>query len=378
MPITEQLTTQLDRLASFEPGPFPVISLYLNLQANDRGRDQFEPFLRKEFAERVGTYQASGPERESLERDAAKIRKYVESLDGAANGLALFACGGADLFEAIPLAAPLDGHRLCISDRPHLYPLARLLDQYPRYAALVADTHSARIFVFAANTVERTEQIEGTKTKHHKQGGMSQARYQRHTENFHVHHVKEVVDTLARVVREDAIGTVLVSGDEVVRPLLREHMPKEIADRVIETDSLDIRTPQHEILATTLAALRERDAATDRERVDELIGAYRANGLACVGIDAVKRAFEMGQVDELVIAASPQTLGAKAAGGRAPQADRATDGGARPERTAQERAADELIAQARNTSAKIRFIEDTSLLAPVGGVGAFLRFAIRK
>jgi len=378
MPITEQLTTQLDRLASFEPGPFPVISLYLNLQANDRGRDQFEPFLRKEFAERVGTYHASGPERESLERDAAKIRKYVESLDGAVNGLALFACGGADLFDAIPLAAPIDGHRLYISDRPHLYPLARLLDQYPRYAALVADTHSARIFVFAANTVERTEQIEGTKTKHHKQGGMSQARYQRHTENFHVHHVKEVVDTLARVVREDAIGTVLVSGDEVVRPLLREHMPKEIAERVIETDSLDIRTPQHEILATTLAALRERDAATDRERVDELIGAYRANGLACVGIDAVKRAFEMGQVDELVIAASPQTLGANPAGGRAAQVDRAAEGGARPERTAQERAADELIAQARNTSAKIRFIEDTSLLAPVGGVGAFLRFAIRK
>jgi len=35
-----------------------------------------------------------------------------------------------------------------------------------------------------------------------------------------------------------------------------------------------------------------------------------------------------------------------------------------------------LIAQARNTSAKIRVIEDPSLLAPVGGVGAFLRFKL--
>jgi peptide chain release factor subunit 1 len=370
MPITEQLTTQLDRLASIDTGPFPVISLYLNLQPNQHGRDQFEPFMRKDLADRIATYPASGPERESLDRDADKIRDYVGTLDASVNGLAVFACGGADLFEAVPLAAPVDEHRLYISDQPHLYPLARLVDQYPRYAALLADTHSARIFVFAANTVERTEQIEGTKTKHHKRGGWSQARYQRHTENFHVHHVKEVVDALARIVREDAIPTVLVSGDDVVRPLLREHMPKEIADRVIETGSLDIRTPQHEVLTATLATLRERDATTDRERVEALIGAYRGNGLACVGIDAVKRAFEMGQVDELVIAASPQTLGGRA------QGTQAADGGAQPERTPQERAADELVAQAHNTSAKIRFIEDTSLLAPIGGVGAFLRFKL--
>jgi len=374
MAITEQLTTQLDRLASTDTGPFPVISLYLNLQPNEHGRDQFEPFLRKELADRIATYPASGPERESLDRDADKIREYVSTVDASVNGLALFACGGADLFEAVALAAPIGEHRLYISDQPHLYPLARLLDQYPRYDALVADTHSARIFVFAANSVERTEQIEGTKTKHHKRGGWSQARYQRHTENFHVHHVKEVVDTLTRIVREEAIPTVLVSGDDVVRPLLREHMPKEIADRVIETDSMDIRTPQHEVLAATLTTLREQDAATDRDRVDELIGAYRGNGLACVGIDAVKRAFEMGQVDQLIIAAAPQALGG--AGTKKADTGQAADGGAQPERSPQERAADELITQARNTSATIRFIEDASLLAPIGGVGAFLRFKL--
>jgi len=373
MPTTDHLTTQLDRLASADTGPFPVLSLYLNLQSNDRGREQFGPFLKKELSDRISTYPASGPERESLERDGEKIRDYVGSVDRGVNGLAIFAASGADLFEAIPLAAPIDEHRLYISDQPHLYPLARVLEQHPRYAALIADTHSARIFVFAANAVERTEQIENTKTKHHKRGGWSQARYQRHTENFHVHHVKEVVETLARIVREEQIGTVLVSGDEVVKPLLREHMPKEIGDRVIETESLDIRTPQHEVLAATLAALREQDAATDRERVDALIGAYRANGLAVVGVDAVKRAFELGQVDELVIAASPQAIGGPTAGAKGRGAEAAAS---QPELTAQERAADELIVQANKTSAKTRFIEDASLLAPVGGVGAFLRFKL--
>src|SRR5436190_1965932 len=128
MSTTDQLTSQLDRLAAADTGPFPVVSLFLDLRPNEHGRDQFEPFLRKELA-----------------------------------------------------------------------------DEYPRYLALLVDTHSARIFVFAMNELLKTEQIEGRKTKHHKKGGWSQARYQRHTENFHVQHAKEVVDVVERIAAEEAI-----------------------------------------------------------------------------------------------------------------------------------------------------------------------------
>ena len=365
MPRAEQLTAQLDRLASIDAGPFPVISLYLNLRPNEHGRDHFMPFLRKELAERVRTYPASGPERESLDRDAERIRKYLATVDASANGLAIFACGGANLFEAITLAAPIDAHRLYISDRPHLYPLARVLDEYPRYVALLTDTHSARIFVFAVNTTEKSEQIESEKAKHHKQGGWAQARYQRHTENLHLHHAKEVADALARVVRDEAIEKVVVAGDQVILPLLREQLPKDVAERIVDMLTLDVRTPEHEFLAATLATLRKQDAVTDRERVDELIGAYRANGLACVGVEEVRQAFELGQVDELVISASSETI-----------KDVQPESQEQSKPTKEERAADELILRARTTSAKIRFIEDASLLKPVGGVGAFLRFKL--
>ena len=371
MAILDQLSIQLDRLASLEPGPFPVISLYLNTQPDQRGRDHFEPFLKKELTERLKTYPASGPERESLEKDVARIREYAASIDRAANGLAIFACSGADLFDAITLAAPISEHRLYVSDQPHLYPLARLIDEYPRYAALLADTRSARIFVFAANSVVRTEQIEGVKTKHHKSGGWSQARYQRHTENYHLHHAKEVVEALTRIVRDEAIGSVVVSGDEVIVPLLRNELPKDIADRVVDVVKLEVGAPQRDVLEKTIAALRKKDAETDREKVDELLGAYRANGLAVVGIDATRRALEKGQVDELLIAASPAGLGVGSE--KATKENEAASGG-NTERSAEERVADELVTRARQTSARIYFIEDAALLSAVGGVGAFLRF----
>ena len=65
MPTIAQLTEQLDRVAATDPGPFPIISLYLDLRPNEHGRDQFEQFLKKELTERVNTYPASGPERDS-------------------------------------------------------------------------------------------------------------------------------------------------------------------------------------------------------------------------------------------------------------------------------------------------------------------------
>jgi peptide chain release factor subunit 1 len=364
----DQLSAQLDRLADWDSGPFPVVSLYLNLQPDEHGRDRFDPFLRKELDERLATYGAQGPERESLMKDAARVRDYVGQIEPSANGLAIFSSSGADLFEAMPLAAPISEHRLYLSDQPHLYPLARLIDEYPRYAVLVADTHSAKIFVFAVNAIERRTEIEGTKTKHHKKGGWAQARYQRHTENYHVHHAKDVVDALARIVREDQISSVIIAGDEVIVPSLKEQLPKEIADRVVDEVKLDIRTPDRDVFETTMAMMRETDAQSDRERVEALIGAYRGNGLGAVGIDAVRRALEMGQVDELVITARPETLGAtrNSESSQENQADR----------TAEEKIADELIVKARQTAAKIRFIEDASLLAGVGGVGALLRFKL--
>src|SRR3954463_4661905 len=141
MPTIEELQAQLDKLVAVECAPFPVLSLYLDLRPNERGRDQFELFIRNELVERVNSYVESGPERDSLNEDVDKIRAYVSDLDASLNGLVIFACSAADLFEAIPLAAPIDGHQVHIGDQPHLYPLARLIDQFPRYIAVLADTH---------------------------------------------------------------------------------------------------------------------------------------------------------------------------------------------------------------------------------------------
>jgi peptide chain release factor subunit 1 len=363
MPQLDELSAQLDRLAAFEPGPYPVVSLYLNLQPNARGRSSVEPFLRKELGNRIDTY-AETPERQSLQRDAERIERYLDGVAPSANGLAVFACDGTNLFEAFQFAAPIELNRLCVSEQPHLYPLARLLDEYRRYLVLLADTNQARIFVFAVNAAERKEHIERTKTKRHKSGGMSQARYRRHLAHYHQQHAAEIAEVITRTVRDEKIDQVIISGDRPMVALLREHLPKDVDERIVDVLKLNVRTPESTIVDATIAAMRAQDAQTDRERVDQLLGEYRANGLACLGLEATERALGRGQVDELVIAASPDAI-----------TDVKTRTAAGEDnRTATEQAADSLITAARNTSATIRFIEDTAIAASIRGVGAFLRF----
>ena len=186
--------------------------------------------------------------------------------------MALFACAGADaFFEHVQLDTPMEGHRLYVTDWPHLYPLARLSDQFPPAAALIADTNAARLFVFGRGATMRSGQVTGTKVSRSSVGGWSQARYQRHVENYHLHHAKELVDALEQVVREDGVEQILLAGDEVIIPVLRDRLPKHLTDRIIDILRLDITTPKHEILKDTTEALREHDLETDAQQVGHLL-----------------------------------------------------------------------------------------------------------
>lgn len=381
MPASEQLHEQLNRLAAFEPTGLPVVSLYLDTQPDQHGRDNYDVFVRREFRDRSRGYAANTPERHSLELDFARIEEYLRTeLRPSANGVALFASSGnGGFFEAVQLAVPLNEHWLYIADQPQLYPLARLDSQHPRYAAVLVDTASARIFVFATGQLVTEREVKGEKTRSRGgPGGWSQARYQRRVENAHLHLVKEVVDVLDRVVREEAIPAVILAGDEVALPLIKDQLPKALAEKVIDDIHLPAFAAAHDVLSATLDVLARHNVESDKERVAEAVAAYRSRGLGVVGVRPTLEALEKGQVEELLISASPTAILPPQEKGQPRTGVDATierDGAMlSPDREA--KVADELVTKAKQTAAKITFIEDASLLQEFGGVAALLRFRI--
>jgi peptide chain release factor subunit 1 len=362
------LADTLTRLADFKPTGSPVLSLYLNTQPDQHGRDHFHRFLRKEFADRLRTYPARSTDRESLEHDITRINTYVDmKLERSANGVAIFACHAADgFFEALQLAAPIDENRLYVDRQPHLYPLARLDGRYPRYAVLLTNTNAARLYVVGDAEILSAREVINAKVPRPQVGGWSQARYQRHADNFHAHHIREVVDVLDFVVRTEAIERILLAGDDVALPLLRNELTPQLAKLVVDVLRLDIATPEHELLHRTLDVMREQDARSDEDKARAAVDSYRSGGLGVVGVPETMRALELGQVDELLVT----DLRAMKAPGMAAMEPLAVD-----ERLTEE-VAEKLVARAAQTSARVTVIDDPSLLALVGGVAGLLRFRV--
>jgi peptide subunit release factor 1 (eRF1) len=344
------LLQELDRLARLDPC-YPLLSLYLNTEVDSNGRHSHAVFERKAITGILKEYPERSPERESLEDDAGRVARYLsEELSPSTRGLAIFACRRCDIFDAIQLSVPFERDVAAVGDRPQLYPLARLYDQYRRCAALVADSNTARIFVFAVGETEQYVEVHSTKTKHFKAGGWSQARLQRRTEQEHLQHVKHVLAHLDAVVTAESIEGFVIAGDDVVVPPLKEQMSIRLRERLIDVIRLDIRATEAEVRAATAAAMHRHDQDHDRGLVEDVVGMSLAGGRAVVGVENTRKALRDGQVDTLLIAATPEHVPGR------------------------EAIADELIAAARQTAAGVHFIEDPALLQPVGGVAARLRF----
>jgi peptide subunit release factor 1 (eRF1) len=380
--ITEQLATTVEeplaRLVAFEPTTFPVLSVYLNTQSDQHGRTpDAAPYLHREFKALARTWAPSSPEHHSFDRDVERIVSYAaDKIDPAANGVAIFACWGVEeFFEAIQLTTPINDNRVYAYNQPDLFQLARLDEQYPRYAAVLTDTNTARIFIFGLGHVIDAEEVKGKRVHRVKVGGWSQARYQRRVGNAHQEHAKEVIERLAQIVREDHVSHIILAGDSVVIPLLQEQLPQEMVP-MVEVMKLDIHASEQDVLTATLEKLHEQEAKTAGEKVDRLMQQYRARGLAVVGLQETLEALANGQVEELLISGALEASHPQPEEVQAILAPEIPDfkGGTESEEPRQASLPDLLVTKAKQTGATVTFIEDAALLESAGGVAAFLRW----
>jgi peptide subunit release factor 1 (eRF1) len=347
----------LTRLAEREPAVTPFVSLYVNTQPDQTGHPRYDTFVRKELTARIESLPARSTDRETLERDAERIRDYLaRELRPGVRAAALFACAGsAGFLEAVQLEVPVEEHQLFVSNRPYVHPLAWLNERYRRFACLVADSHTARLFVFEAGARMVERELTHPKVRRSGGGGRAQARYQHHLEHEQLRRAKAAIEALKRVVLDERIDRIVLAGDDVIVPVIREQLPKALAARVIAAVHLDIRAAEADILRAGTDAVREWDAQDDAERVARVLDAQRGSGRGVVGIRATRAALDRGQVEELLLTAPAKHLPVEAAD--APQI------------------AEGLVRTALTTDARLIFVENSRLLAEAEGVGGLLRYA---
>ncbi len=296
------------------------------------------------------THLPRGPELDSIRADAARIDRYLEDeYDVAADGLALFACAGRELFETVEADVPFE-HQVTVAPQPDLFQLARLLDEQETAVVAVVDSNTSRLFITrrgAFQEVGGTDKDPKYFRTRPMMGGWSQARYQRHNANIRAEFARETAAEIERLVDSEGASRVILAGDQVAIPLLQAALSPRVADLVEGVVRLDIRAPRDEVAEEVRQVLVEAEAEQSRSAADRLVGAVRAGGLGVAGLGATRTALEHGQVDELLLD---------------------------PAEGPEEAARAELVRLASLTAATVLVVEGHDGLRRLDGVGALLRY----
>ena len=366
----------LQPLLDVEAGKGPFISAYLDTSVNEVGKRTFDVILKKEISENLDKFPEDSVERQFFEEDLEKIQNYLEDLDPQVKGVAIFAGSAVGCFRIYEFQVPFAETLFFVFDRPHLYPLIRLVSQHRPYAVAQADTNSAHIYVFGRGEIFSREDIQNEKTNRSEVGGWSQMRYQRHVDNFHQQHAKEIVSELEKLVRDDRVEQIILAGDEaVIIPILRAEITKELEGKVIGTMSLPVNSPEHEVLEAAEEVVHRQRELDDMKAIEQLKEQDYDNGLGVSTMGKVLPALLNGQVQELYISADFDSIDYnigqvnKIFKDYAPGIDEDLPNAKRTGLVI-----DGTLRLAAQSADEIRFIDDVGLLKESGGVGALLRY----
>lgn len=343
---------RLRRLAELRPERGLVLSVFFNLDPSEFAT----PAARSTEINSVVTAAAKKVDeaeqldhdaRQALRADVSRVREVLSGSDLATNGthgLAIFACGPADVLEVVRLPHPIES-RAIVDDHACVEPLIRN-GAAERWCVLLVNRKTARIFLGTADGLEEVDHIEGDTHRQHDQGGWSQARFQRSVEQEKLNHVGHALDTLFRRFKRRPFDHLVVGApeelvaevEERLHPYLRQRLAGRVGIDVDNSSPADVQAAAAEVVDRHVAQV-ERDAL---DRMQQGIG---RGDRGVSRPEPVMEALEQARVEILLLAEDFD----------APELDQAVE-------------------KAITQSAQVLVVRHHDDLVMHGGIGAVLRF----
>ncbi|MEU6321404.1 Vms1/Ankzf1 family peptidyl-tRNA hydrolase [Streptomyces sp. NPDC047009] len=311
------------------------------------------------------------------------VRTAIEELAHSPepHGRALFARAGEVVLDP-PLAAPPGGSSAVWATLPHTAPLLDLANEEPVCVVAYIDRKGAEFELRGALGSEEAEEVTGKQWPLHRTAtsDWSVRHFQLRVENVWEHNAAEIADALAVCQEETGADLVILVGEQRERRSVHERLPRRLQGRVAEAR----HGPGSRLLDDDVERIRAEHLRGRAAEELELFLAARApdeegRTRAVEGVPAVVEAAREHRIDELLIhSGGPDTRREVWIGEAANQvAVRRGDLTALGERhPAQARADDALVrAVVENGAAAVSVPSAPESEAPVGGVGALLRWA---
>lgn len=251
-------------------------------------------------------------DRKAVAADLGRLEAYMESGQAPISGaraLAVFLSG--DLLEAVPLSHPVPG-RIVIARQPYVEPLV-VGERRERWCVTLVDRRRGRIFEGdAADLSDGTEIADQVRGKH-KQGGPSQANYQRSIEHDADQHLRNVAEELYRHWRRRPFTRLVLGGpvEDVDRfgQVLHNDLRRVLTDVRLPLD-VEIASVA-DVRAATERLVESEEAAQRAEALAQLEERVAAGGAAALGLEPTLTALNERRVELLVLDHNLEARGAR-------------------------------------------------------------------
>ncbi|MCF8061721.1 MAG: host attachment protein [Deltaproteobacteria bacterium] len=382
----------LRELLETEDRSEPVVSLYLNLADPGRIETELNSLVRTAHKQLDKDERFEGNRRRKLDRLLSDMHRRLRSEIGpetSARLLVVFAdTDGLWREYRLPVALP---SRMVIRQDPYTRPLGLLLDEFPRYAVLVADARKARLFSLYLGDLEehpdvliRDEVPDRVRAKKSMAvsawgvySGVGDQRIQRHIEDHMHRHFRHVAERAFSWFKAERFNRMIVAApDERTLSRLKDHLHSYLSRRVRGEFTARPDDDRQELKEKAIERTREIERREERELLDRLIDHHLSGGLGAVGLQPVLDALLMGQVHTLVMKDDFETSGYVCPEDRYLSAGAASCPSCGQPLQPVDRFADEIVQEALNQGAEIQHVTIENEGFDPHGIGALLRFRV--
>ncbi len=291
--ITDQ---NVQELLHYQPG-HPVLSVYLNTDPMEGNADFYRLRLRSMLKD------------VALVDDVEAIYQFMEhEYDWSGRSLAIFSCASNNFFRSYALAIPLRS-RVRESDRPHVKPLADLLDSYGGYGVVLVDKQGARFFHFHLGELQEQDGMLGESIRHTKRGGGSQATGRRGGSAGQTDYVEEATERNMRDAAEFAIHffaeknirRILIGGTDDNVALFRNLLPKAWQSLIIGTFPISMVASHTEVFQRAMQVAEGAERQREAQLVQKVVTSSAKGKGGVVGLQQTLDAIREGRVQTLLI-----------------------------------------------------------------------------
>jgi peptide subunit release factor 1 (eRF1) len=368
---------RLAELARFAPAERPVVSAYLNTRWVDEAqRERVRIFLKNHLRE-ARNASAGRAADDDLDWIDAQGRRLVSGEQLAdASGVALFA-GGDGLREILPLRASFED-TFVVSSTPYLRPLADAADEMVPALVVFVDGIHARLLALGPEGRGEEITLQGAVEGRHSMGGwaaLAQSRYRRHIEEHRDQHYEATARAIGGLVDRHGVQRIVLSGESRAVPLLRDHLPADLARRVVGVVPGAGHEPMAAITERAAEYLARADEQENAIAVDRLLDAAAKRGRAVAGVEPTVEAVNRNAVAQLYLVPEFEQAGSMCdrCAALQPPAVRSCRFCSGPVQSME--LAEAMIGRVLASGGSVGVVQRHAGLASRGGVGAILRYS---